>query len=355
MYSNPDEDNVQNNFAVEDYEEELMSDGNINTPRPQKPRIVALAIWFGFCVLLFVVLNFSYHFFISAPKNFPIDQPIEISLGTSVVDIAKQLKEADVVRSEFVLYAVLVAYYEPADIKASTYIFSTPLSVYEVAKALTQGNYAYDLVRLTHKEGMSVKALAPDITEALPHIAEDEFIAYATPFEGEIFPETYFVPKDITLEDLVSLMREHYASTTEEIYATPATHNLSANEILILASILEREANSLESMQEVANILVRRLEIDMPLQVDATMEYILNKPLAELTAEDLETDSPYNTYKYFGLTPTPIGNPGVDALWAVVNATSNTPYLFYITGDDGTFHYAKNFDEHRANVGRYLR
>lgn len=353
MYSNPDEDNIQNNFEVEEPVNE--ENKNQNARRPKKPRIAALAIWFGFCVLLFLVLNFSYHFFISAPKNFPTDVPIEISLGTSVVDIAKQLKEADVVRSEFVLYMVLVAYYEPSDIKASTYIFSSPLSVYEVAQALTEGNYAYDLVRLTHKEGMSVKSLAPDINEALSHIAEDEFIAYATPFEGEIFPETYFVPKNITLEDLVSLMREHYAITTEEIYATPSTHSLSDNEILILASILEREANSPESMQEVANILLRRLEINMPLQVDATMEYILDKPLTELTAEDLEIDSPYNTYKYFGLTPTPIGNPGEDALRAVWNATSATPYLFYITGNDGIFYYAKDFDEHRANVNRYLR
>ena len=353
MYPNSEEDNIQNNDVNEIYEHEGIS--SLEEARPQKPRILVLTVWLLVFILFFSLLNFTYQYFVSAPSNFPIDEPVEIVHGTSVLKIAEQLKDAGVVRSEFLLYAVLVAYYEPTDIKASTYIFSTPLSVHEVAKALTEGNYSYDLVRLTHKEGMSVKAMAPDINNVLPHISQSEFIDFATPYEGELFPETYFVPKNIRLEELVNLMRDLYASTTQELYATPTEHNLTQQEVLILASILEREANSVESMQEVANILLRRLDIDMPLQVDATMEYVLDKPLSELTAEDLREDSPYNTYTRFGLPPTPIGNPGADALRAVMNATTATPYLFYITGNDGNFYYAEDFDQHRINVNRHLR
>lgn len=355
MYSNTEENSPHNDTEVETYDSEQTKDVHLTAPRPQKSRIKALLVWSSFCLVLFFVLSTSYKFFVSPPSNFPIDEPIEIALGTSVVEIAKQLKEADVVRFEFLLYAILVAYYEPSDIKASTYIFSTPLSIHEVALALTEGNYSYDLVRFTHREGMSVKALAPEIATNFPHISQEEFITYATPFEGELYPETYFVPKDIPLEELVTMMRELYASTTAEIYMLPKEHDLSAEDILILASILEREANSIESMQQVANILLRRLSIDMPLQVDATMEYVLDKPLSELLAEDLQADSPYNTYTRFGLPPTPIGNPGVGALKAVVNATTATPYLFYITGNDGKFYYAEDFDQHRINVDRYLR
>jgi len=325
-----------------------------SSTRPPKSRLRALLILFIFCLGLYIILSFLYNIFVSPPRNFPIDQPIEITMGTSVIDIAKKLKEMEVVRSEFFLYAVLVAHYEPTDIKASTYIFSTPLSVHEVAQALTEGNYSYDLIRFTHKEGMSVKAMASDIALAFPHITEAEFIAYATPFEGDLFPETYFVPKDITIEALVSLMREAHTSTLNAL-EIPESHALSIQEIIILASILEREANSVETMREVANILLRRLAIDMPLQVDATMEYILDKPLSELKPEDLREDSPYNTYTRFGLPPTPIGNPGADALRAVVNATTSTPYLFYITGNDGNFYYAEDFDQHRINVQRHLR
>jgi len=307
------------------------------------------------CLLLIVTLNYFYNFIISAPKNFPLDQPITIELGTSVVDIAKQLKTAGVVRSEFLLYVVLVLHYDPSDIKASTYTFSSPLSVYEVADALAEGNYLYDLIRFTHKEGVPVKALAPEISQIFPHISEADFIAFASPYEGQLFPETYFVPNDISLEELVSLMRATYTSTYTTLMSTSTLHSHSEQEIVTLASILEREANSPESMKMVANILLRRLSIDMPLQVDATMEYVLNKPLSQLRAEDLKEDSPYNTYTRFGLPPTPIGNPGATALEAVMHATTNTPYLFYITGDDGNFYYARDFDEHRRNIARYLR
>ncbi len=104
----------------------------------------------------------------------------------------------------------------------------------------------------------------------------------------------------------------------------------------------------------VAGILQNRLTLGMPLQADASVEYILEKPLSELTPEDLKINSPYNTYLNDGLPPTPIGNPGINAILAVLSPTESD-YLFYITGDDGKFYYAKTFDEHRVNIAKYLR
>jgi UPF0755 protein len=92
----------------------------------------------------------------------------------------------------------------------------------------------------------------------------------------------------------------------------------------------------------------------MPLQADASIEYVLNKPLKELTPDDLKIDSPYNTYLNKGLPPTPIGNPGADAINAVIDPTP-TDYLFYITGTDGTFYYAETYEEHKRNIARYLK
>ena len=92
----------------------------------------------------------------------------------------------------------------------------------------------------------------------------------------------------------------------------------------------------------------------MALQTDASIEYVLDKPLNELVPSDLEIDSPYNTYQNPGLPPTPIGNPGLEAIKAVLYPTPSK-YLFYITGNDGNFYYAKNFDQHRLNIARYLR
>jgi len=123
---------------------------------------------------------------------------------------------------------------------------------------------------------------------------------------------------------------------------------------LVLASIIEREADSVESKKMVAGILKNRMSINMPLQTDASMEYILDKPLSELTPEDLKKESPYNTYLNFGLPPTPIGNPGLDAILAVLEPTPSD-YYYYITGNDGEFYYAKTYAEHLQNIEKYLR
>ena len=104
----------------------------------------------------------------------------------------------------------------------------------------------------------------------------------------------------------------------------------------------------------VAGILRKRLDLGMALQVDASIEYILDKKLNQLTAEDLKIDSPYNTYQYAGLPPTPIGNPGLNSIMAVIYPTQSDN-LYYITDNAGQFHYAKTFAEHKANVARYLR
>jgi len=96
------------------------------------------------------------------------------------------------------------------------------------------------------------------------------------------------------------------------------------------------------------------LQIGMALQADASIEYELDKPLSELTAADLELESPYNTYLNPGLTPTPIGNPGLQSIKAVLEPTESN-YFYYITDENGTFHYAKTFEEHKLNVQKYLR
>ena len=162
------------------------------------------------------------------------------------------------------------------------------------------------------------------------------------------------MPKDYTALELFTLMRSTFDAKIAPLDTEIQNHSLSLDEIIILASILEREANSLDSKRIVSGILQTRLDIGMALQVDASMEYVLQKPLSLLTAEDLDTDSPYNTYLYPDLPPTPIGNPGLEAIEAVLNPEPSD-YLFYITGDDGNFYYARDFEEHKINIARHLR
>ena len=128
---------------------------------------------------------------------------------------------------------------------------------------------------------------------------------------------------------------------------------LTFEEVIVLASILEREARSEESMRMVAGILLKRMEIDMPLQVDAPFEYFISKSSAFLTYSDLALESPYNTYLNTGLPPTPIANPGLKSIRAVLNPIESD-YLFYLTAPGGEFHYSRTYEEHKYKKDLYL-
>ena len=311
-----------------------------------------LCILFGFLVLL---LGAAGAYVLNQPPD-PFTSPVsvEIEPGTSIKAITRQLEDASVVRSGTLLYFVITLFYDPTDIKASRYVFTDPLTATDAAKQLVAGDFDSDLVRFTHIEGERVSELAEIAATNLTDFDKEAFLKRATPLEGTLYPETYYIPKDFSSDELINLMQQTFAEKTKPIQAQMDAHPLTAQGVLVLASILEREANSPESMKMVSGILQGRMEAGMALQADASVEYILDKPLKELTAEDLKIDSPYNTYLNRGLPPTPIGNPGLDAIMAVLEPTT-TDYVYYITDSEGTFHYAKNFDEHRRNVELYLR
>ncbi len=149
-------------------------------------------------------------------------------------------------------------------------------------------------------------------------------------------------------------MRAEYEAKMAPLRDSIATSSFSETEIIIIASLLEREANDDTSMRMVSGIIQNRLDIGMPLQIDATLDYLLDKASHELTLDDLEIDSPYNTYVYKGLPPTPIANPGLTAIRAALEPTASS-YLYYLTDDEGVFHYAETHEEHTANKARYLR
>ncbi len=288
------------------------------------------------------------------PSDFPVDAPLIIEEGSTLREVAKTLKQENYVRSELLFFLKFVIQQEPDALKASTYVFAEPIGVNELVEELSTGNYAEGLIKFTHIEGETVETMADNAVEILVNFDREMFIALAKPNEGKLFPETYMIPEDYTAEEMAELLLATFEEKTAPLEEQINQHPLSLDEIIILASLLEREANSEESMKLVSGILQNRLEEGMLLQVDSSIEYILDKPLSELTPEDLKIDSPYNTYLNQGLPPTPIGNPGLDAIMAVLEPTPSE-YMFYITGNDGEFYYAKTFNEHRINIERHLR
>jgi UPF0755 protein len=318
------------------------------------PWVFLFTLCVGTLAVVLSTLLISLTFLNSPPKSFKASTVVTIEQGMSVRTIAEVLQDAKVIRSSSLLYFVILAFYEPTDIKASTYVFDEPLPTHAVANQLATGDFDNDLIRFTHIEGERATEIANTAETILIDFDKEAFLKRAVPLEGKLYPETYFIPKTYTADELIDLMITTFAKETNDIQTLMDVHSLSYDEILVLASILEREANSEASMKIVSGILQRRLAEGMPLQADASIEYVLNKPLKELTPDDLKIDSPYNTYTNRGLPPTPIGNPGRTAILAVLEPT-DTEYIFYITDEEGEFHYAKTYDEHLDNIERYLR
>lgn len=284
------------------------------------------------------------------PLLFPVGTDVTIREGATVSAVSDQFDTLGLVKSGLYFYLVLESDFSTDFIQAGTYRFPKPLTVSELSRAITSGDYASPPVSVTFPEGFKVS----DMLEYLPSTYDAVSVDAIRDLEGFLFPDTYFIQSDTTFEELVAIMRENFNEKIKPLESSIQASGLTEKEVVTLASIVEREGNDETSMKMISGILLKRLELGMPLQVDATLDYLLGKSSDELTGEDLELDSPFNTYLYKGLPPAPISNPGITALTAVLEPTESK-YLYYLTGTDGEFYYAKTFEEHKQNKARYLR
>jgi UPF0755 protein len=187
-------------------------------------------------------------------------------------------------------------------------------------------------------------------------------------YQGFLFPDTYIFAKDVTVKDIVQRMLSNFESkiTDKMIYDIEAK-NLDLREVITLASIIEKEVGrnkekiteeDLETMQRereiVASVFLNRLEINMALESDATVNFITGKSDRSVTIEDTKVNSPYNTYLNRGLPPGPISNPGIDSIRAAIYPASSD-YLYFLNSPDGTAYFAKTLAEHGENRVKYLR
>jgi UPF0755 protein len=176
--------------------------------------------------------------------------------------------------------------------------------------------------------------------------------------EGYLFPDTYRFAPDATgnkiVDQLLATMEQRLTEADAWFAVGKDQEFQSMHELLTLASILEREVRQPETMKMVSDIFRKRLEIGMALQADSTVNYITGGDNPSVSLADLEIDSPYNTYKYPGLPPGPISNPGINALTAAAYPQGND-YFYFLTDAQGNVYYATTHDEHVANKNRYLR
>lgn len=315
-----------------------------------QPKVIKKKYIISFFVI--VVLLFGYIFFYMSPKEFPMGQVITVSSGESLQGIADTLHNANVIKSPFFFRTAVIMLGGEKKVMAGDYFLDRREGSLGLAYRLVKGDFHLTVKKITIPEGWNIFQINSYLEKQIINWNKSKFLSLAKNQEGYLFPDTYFVSPTIKPEEVISRMKDNFEKKISSVEAiSTSTHSLE--DIIIMASILENEARTTESRKIIAGILWKRLKLGMPLQVDSTFSYINGKNTYELTVDDLKIDSPYNTYKYRGFPPGPIGNPGLDSINDAVNPTT-TKYLYFLSSRDGIVYYAKNFEEHQVNREKYL-
>ncbi len=267
---------------------------------------------------------------IEGTKSFTIDE------GESLKSLSNRLEDAGLIKSSSVLRMYLSFNDKDTRVQLGEYEFSGVVTLFSLAREITDKGPKNPLLSVTIPEGSTSLEVFQIFAKALPSLDKDTFanLVEGGGLNGKLFPSTYHLLPSYKESTIIKLMIGVYEKKVTPILdsATLPTPLTKENDVITLASILEGEANTEKDMKIVAGILLERMRIGMPLQVDVAME----------------------TYKSRGLPRSPINNPGLVAINSVLNPTY-TEYLYYITGNDGEMYYAETFNEHKRNIQKYLR
>lgn len=320
-------------------------------PSARKLRTEKLPVIFS--GLAFLILAIGYFGFIAAPFGFPVGKIVKINRGLSTSEIGVKLAEAGVIRSATVFKYLAYLYPGRSGVIATDYAFNSRLDLFGVVRRLKNGFTDIGTYKITIPEGLDNEDLAKLLSQKLQNFDAKEFLAKAASLEGQLFPDTYSFLASVSVDEIINKMNDTYKSKVRGLLPDIQNGKRTEGEILVMASLIEKEANTKESRRIISGILWNRLEKGMRLQVDAVFPYIMDKYSLQLTKKDLTFDSPYNTYKYAGLPPSPIANPSFDSIQAAVYP-ADTQYVYYLSDKAGNLYYAKTLEEHNANKKKYL-
>ena len=316
-------------------------------PKYEKKFLLAVGIFFVLAILAMFVTA------LWPPSDFPTGNIFHIESNSSLGQITDNLYNEHLIKSEVLFKSLVIIFSGQRGIKAGDYLFDSRQFVAEIAWRLVRGQEGLTSIKLTIPEGFDIRQISVVLGKDIPAFSTSTFIAKGKPLEGYLFPDTYFFNSETTPDDVIQAMRNLFDQKIATVRDGISVFGRATSTDIIMASILEREATSSVDRRIIAGILWKRLDDKMPLQVDSTLVYALNKDGTKLTSADLATTSPFNTYKNLGLPPTPIGNPGLSAIIDAINPTA-TGYWYYISDSKGNIHYAKTYDEQIANEQKYL-
>jgi len=265
-----------------------------------------------------------------------------VKKGEGAKEISINLKEQCLIRysSFFRVYALIEDKAE--ELKAGEYELSFSMNVVEIVNKLASGDRIKKMITII--EGWTIK----DIANYL------EVEELDSDLEGYLFPDTYEISPEDGIEEIIEKMLDNFNKKMSlELIEEIASQGKTIHEIVIMASLIEKEVRTFEDKKIVSGILCKRIEVGMPLQVDATITYITNRKSTEILQEELEIDSPYNTYKYKGLPFGPICNPGMESILAAIYPESSE-YWFYLSTPEGETIFSKTLKEHSEARAKYL-
>ena len=304
-------------------------------------------------VFLGALATFLYIRVIQPPDAFPLNQLVEVQKGQSLAEVAQTLEDNDVVRSAYAFRIVVKILGDEKNVHAGDYLFKEPQDIFSVAHTLIIGAYGLEPTRVRIHEGATTKEMAALFDRQFERFDADNFLAQTKLQEGYLFPDTYFFLPNVTEDTVIQAMRQNFDTKIAPLMPQIASSTHPLSDLVIMASIIEREAHNSVDRRKISGVLWNRLKRGMMLQVDVTFLYTIGKGTYQLTMKDLLTDSPYNTYKNKGLPPTAIGSPSLDSLKAAVDPIASDN-LYYLADRSGVTYFSKTYAEHLRKKNLYI-
>lgn len=339
----------------------------------------ALTIFLSVCVVLVVLSAVGGWLFFSSLGATSADtatRSFTVAKGENTSAIATHLRVEGLIKSPLVFQLYIWVTGVAGRLQVGEYALSPSMGVPTITRVLSQGKTEPREVTITIPEGWSSEQIgayladknlfskdawlaAAQMTDSRT-ILPDATYSFLTDkpvgatLEGYLFPDTYRVFRNATPAEVIRKMLDNFGSkVTPELIAQMHNKGTTLFEDLTLASIVEKEVPNDIDRRKVADVFLKRLRDGIPLQSDATVNYVTGKGTTRPSFGDLAVDSPYNTYKHYGLPPGPIGNPGLSSILAVVNPEPN-PYYYFLTTPAGEAIFSTTLEEHAANKTKYL-
>ena len=317
------------------------------------------AILISIILIIISVFFVMYSQVVNNPLKAEEDITIEIKEGDTFYGILDSLSQENLIRGvPFIKLYIMISGIE-VDVKPGNHNVGKDIKLKTLIENLNEEQIDY--ITFTVPEGYTIEDIAKKLDDE-NIVTKEEFITavknYELPsyvkensnkrynLEGYLFPDTYNLKKEYKAEDIIKIMIERFevALSTAVSETSVDINSEDIEEIITIASIIEKEAVLNEERKTISSVIQNRIKSDMMLQIDATVIYSLGEHVEHVLYEHLEVDSPYNTYKYYGLPVGPISNPGLESIIAAITP-EETDYLFYVLQDDSSHYFTDNYDD----------